>query len=548
MKKLLTILGSFVLTSSGALSVIACQNQPSVVKPTNDPNSEPPQDKPFDESEKDPLQQKKNRIINKLNRFSELTPIIVDSNDFQTVNGDDAFDILKSNFTDFGDDLTLAQTNFNKIEVVDNSTMHYGKLELTANFKGEELINPKTKDNNFSVAVTTNNLKLTNETIQKLNQSLTIVFSKMNLPIAGSNLPIKTILDLIVQFGLFNNVPTVIPTKFDDSDANWKGWQNFVNSLTTLPFVGEFLKDGVIDQTINEKIPLGGTVTVTIKGKYLDILNSLAPDIIHFRNFIIEQHQQQKSQNLLLLLIQYLFDTPRNINNDGFLNVNKNLDSNKGGKIKFTTNLEHILHNLFDGWNNKSNEWSAVRTPISVVVVIKVLLITTTINIKYEKVPVPFWKILALTSGTEGIIDILPINHLKSFVNQLFNYDLNSDLKLTARIIKWDTSFSIPLNKTIQQLIPTMLKVNGHSDEAIADSDVRLTSGKMHIEYQDQPNGEWKLANSVDDLTSALDMRINIDGIGFTVKSINDKTILFKTTNEDLHMIFIPDIDSNILS
>ncbi|WP_424526403.1 lipoprotein [Spiroplasma endosymbiont of Glossina fuscipes fuscipes] len=543
MKKLLTILGSFVLTSSAALSGTVCQNQPSGVKPDNDSNTKHDQvDDPT--TVKDPVQAAKTKIINKLNRFSELTLMIIDSNDFQTVNADDAFNILKNNFTEFGDDLILKQTNFSKIEVVDESVMHCGQLELTADFKGEELVNPKTEDNNFAVAVTTNDLKLTNETIQKLNQSLTIIFSKMDLPISGSSLSIETILGIVTQVGLFDNLPTVIPTKFNNSDLNWRKWQNFINLLTNLPGVGDFLKDGAIDKTIEQNIIIGTTATITIKAKYLDILNSLASDIIHFRNFVVEQRQQQKSQNLLLLLIQYLFDTPRNINDDGFLDVNKDIDSNNGGKIKFGTNLERILHNLFDGWKNKSNEWSAVRTPISVVIAVKVLFVTTTINIKYEQIP-PRWY--QVTSGTEGIIDILPVKHVKSFINQLFNYDLNSDLKLTAHIVKWDFNFSIPLSKEIQQLIPTMLKINGHSETAIANSKVKLTSGKWHIEYQDQPNGEWKLANGVDDLATAFDVRINIDGIGFTVKSINDKTILFKTTNEDLHMIFIPDINSKIL-
>lgn len=544
MKKILTILGTFVLTSSSAFSVTACQNQPSTVKPSDDPNSKHGKDDPTPVVV-DPVQAAKNKIINTLNRFSESTPMIVDSNDFQTVNADNVFDALKDNFTEFSDDLTLSQNNFNKIEIVDKSVVQYGQLELNASFKGEELVNPKTKDNNFTVAVTTNDLKLTNETIQKLNQSLTIIFSKINLPIAGSNLPIENILYIVAEIGLFNNLPTVIPTKFDDSDSNWKKWQNFVNLLIKLSFVDGFLKDGAIDKTINKDIIIGTTATITIKTKYLDILNSLAPDIIHFRNFIIEQRKQQKSQNLLLLLIQYLFDVPRNINNDGFLDVNKDINSNKGGKIKFNTNLEHILHNLFDGWKNKSNEWSAVRTPISIVVVVKVLFVTTTINIKYEQVP-PRWY--QVTSGTEGIVDILPVQQLKSFINQLFDYDLNSDLKLTAHIVKWDFDFWIPLNTQIQQLIPTMLKINGHSDEAIADSEVKLTSGKLHIEYQDEPNGEWKLAKGVDDLGSQhLICELILGGIAFSVEAINDKTILFETTNEDLHIIFIPDINSNIL-
>ncbi|PWF95473.1 lipoprotein [Spiroplasma poulsonii] len=151
MKKLLTILGTLVLTSSSAFSVTACQNQPSTVKPPDDPDHEHGQDVPTPAT--DPIQAAKNKIINKLNRFSELTPMIVDSNDFQTVNADNAFDVLKNNFTEFGDDLTLSQTSFSKIEIVDKSVMHCGQLEVNASFKGEELVNPKTKDNNFAVGL-----------------------------------------------------------------------------------------------------------------------------------------------------------------------------------------------------------------------------------------------------------------------------------------------------------------------------------------------------------------------------------------------------------
>ncbi|WP_338990443.1 hypothetical protein [Spiroplasma endosymbiont of Seladonia tumulorum] len=41
-------------------------------------------------------------------------------------------------------------------------------------------------------------------------------------------------------------------------------------------------------------------------------------------------------------------------------------------------------------------------------------------------------------------------------------------------------------------------------------------------------------------------MRININNIKFKVKSINDPMILLVTTNPDLHLIFIPDIDFKI--
>ncbi|WP_338990445.1 hypothetical protein [Spiroplasma endosymbiont of Seladonia tumulorum] len=54
---------------------------------------------------------------------------------------------------------------------------------------------------------------------------------------------------------------------------------------------------------------------------------------------------------MILLLLQYLFEKPREINNDGFLDVNKNIQSTKNKKenLQFSTNLEHILHNLLEG-------------------------------------------------------------------------------------------------------------------------------------------------------------------------------------------------------
>lgn len=504
MKKILVILSSVILTSSPVFGLSGCAPTPAGHRDI-DTTSGGDNDNNGGSS----VDYEKNRIIKRLTSFSELSPLVVDSDEYQNVNNDAAFSILESKFKEFSDDLMLTQTNFTPIEIAEDGTAHYGELTVVADYKDKELTNPKTKDSNFLIPVATNNLKWTNDTVQKLNKSMTMVLTKMNLPFQGTTLAIGKILSLVTTFHLFDNLPKVIPTSFNADDENWKKWEAFVNNeLMNLPLADEMLKNGEINETIKKDLLLGTTAEIKIKAKYLNILNSLVPDIIHFRNFVLEKREQQKSQNLILLLLQYLFEKPREINNDGFLDVNKNIQSTKNKKenLQFSTNLEHILHNLLEGWKSKSGEWSANRTPISIVVKVDWWISTTTINIKYEKIPASWWQ---LTSGTEGLIDILSIDKIKVFINQLFNYDLTTDLSIKVKLIKWDFNFSIPLNGQIKKLIPSILKISGHSSEAIDNTAVELVSGLVQIEYQDEKGGAWKTATEITDLASALEMRIN---------------------------------------
>lgn len=542
MKKILVILSSVILTSSPVFGLSGCAPTPAGHRDIDITSGGD-----NDNNRGTSVDYEKNRIIKRLTSFSELSPLVVDSDEYQTVNNNAAFSILESKFKEFSDDLMLTQTNFTPIEITEDGTAHYGELTVVADYNDKELTNPKTKDSNFLIPVATNNLKWTNDTVQKLNKSMTMVLTKMNLPFQGTNLAIGKILSLVTTFHLFDNLPKVIPTSFNADDENWKKWEAFVNNeLMNLPLADEMLKNGEINETINKDILLGATAEIKIKAKYLNILNSLATDIIHFRNFVLEKREQQKSQNLILLLLKYLFEKPREINNDGFLDVNKNIQSTKNKKenLQFSTNLEHILHNLLEGWKSKSGEWSANRTPISIVVKVDWLVLTTTINIKYEKIPASLWQ---LTSGADGLIDILSIDKIKAFINQLFNYDLTTDLSIKVKFIKRDFNLPILLNGQIKKLIPSILKISGHSSDAIDNTAIELVSGLVQIEYQDEKGGVWKTATEITDLASALEMRININNIKFKVKSINDTMILLETTNLDLHLIFIPDIDSKIL-
>ncbi|APE75583.1 hypothetical protein [Spiroplasma citri] len=542
MKKILVILSSVILISSPVFAFALCAPTPA-----RHPDIDTTSGGNDDNNGGTSGDYEKNRIIKRLTSFSELLPLVVDSNEYQTVNSDDAFSILKSKFKEFSDDLMLTQTNFTPIEIAEDGTTHYGQLTVVADYKDKELTNPKTNDSNFLIHVATNNLKWANDTVQKLNESITMILSKINLSFQGANLAIGNILSLITSFHLFDSFPKVIPTSFNADDQNWKQWQGFVNELMNLPVADEMLKNGEINETIKKDLVLGTTLEIKIIAKYLNILNSLAPDIIHFRNFVLEKREQQKSQNLILLLLQYLFEEPREINNDGFLDVNQNIPSTKNKKrtLQFSTNLEHILHNLLEGWKSKSGEWSDSRTPISIVVKVDWLFSNTTVNIKYEKIPPGFFQI---TSGTEGLIDILSIDKIKAFINQIFNYDLTTDLSIKVKLVRWDFNFPIPsLSGEIKKLIPSILKISGHSSEAIDNTSIELVSGVVQIEYQDEKDGVWKTAAEITDLKSALEMRININNIKFKVKSNNDTMILLETTNPDLHLISILDINSKIL-
>ncbi|WP_233485656.1 hypothetical protein [Spiroplasma sp. ChiS] len=575
MKKILVILSSVILISSPVFGLNGCAPTPARHRDIDTTSGGDDDNNGGTSGDYE-----KNRIIKRLSSFSELSPLVVDSNEYQTVNSDDAFSILKSKFKEFSDDLMLTQTNFTSIEIAEDGTTHYGELTVVADYKDKELTNPKTNDSNFLIHVATNNLKWANDTVQKLNESITMILSKINLSFQGANLLIGNILSLITSFHLFDSLPKVIPTSFNADDQNWKQWQEFVNELMNLPLVDEIFTTNAeatnqlevktdesnenkeethqsqllhdvasseINETIKKDLVLGTTLEIKIIAKYLNILNSLAPDIIHFRNFVLEKREQQKSQNLILLLLQYLFEEPREINNDGFLDVNQNIPSTKNKKrtLQFSTNLEHILHNLLEGWKNKSGKWSDSRTPISIVVKVDWLFSNTTVNIKYEKIPPGFFQI---TSGTEGLIDILSIDKIKAFINQIFNYDLKTDLSIKVKLVSWDFNFLIPpLSGEIKKLIPSILKISGYSSDAIDNTSIELVSGVVQIEYQDEKDGVWKTAAEITDLKSALEMRININNIKFKVKSNNDTMILFETTNPDLHLIFILDINSKIL-
>ncbi|WP_338990458.1 hypothetical protein [Spiroplasma endosymbiont of Seladonia tumulorum] len=241
----------------------------------------------------------KNRIIKRLTSFSELSPLVVESNEYQNVNNDATFSILESKFKEFSDDLMLTQTKFTPIEIAEDGTAHYGELTVVADYKDKELTNLKTKDSNFLIPVATNNLKWTNDTVQKLNKSMTMVLTKMNLPFQDTTLAIGKILSLVTTFHLFDNLPKVIPTSFNADNENWKKWEAFVNNeLMNLPLANKMLKNGEINETKKKDLLLGTTAEIKIKAKYLNILNSLVPDIIHFRNFVLEKREQQKSQNL----------------------------------------------------------------------------------------------------------------------------------------------------------------------------------------------------------------------------------------------------------
>ncbi len=57
-----------------------------------------------------------------------------------------------------------------------------------------------------------------------------------------------------------------------------------------------------------------------------------------------------------------------------------------------------------------------------------------------------------LTPRKKGLIDIVSNDKIKVFINQLFNYDLTTDLSIKIKLIKWDFNFSIPINGQIKKI------------------------------------------------------------------------------------------------
>ncbi|AHF57259.1 hypothetical protein [Spiroplasma eriocheiris] len=251
-------------------------------------------------------------------------------------------------------------------------------------------------------------------------------------------------------------------------------------------------------------------VKINISGNVGNIINAIAPDLIHFHNFLIQQ-KADKHSNLLLLLIQYLFATPQDTNNDGFAKVDS-------GTTKITSNLDHLVCDLLQPWKTAQGEKFSVNRPIAIDVV------------KYVTMPVYWdkWELTDIELAKVGITNVF-----KNTLNQLFNHDVNKDITVDFSVSVLKEDIHLQLKPLIEKALPTFLLQQGYDENEVNNNNISILSGT--IKFESSTDGEtWLAANDLDDIlkVNVQELRVKLDNLQFKVTSQVDPTISFLTKKD----------------
>lgn len=509
MKKLLSILASTGLMATTAASVVACGPKTPDEKP------------PIDNGEK------KEAVLKKIKEINDNPKSFIFK---EQPKQKDVQDKLEEYLKEFKDVVTFENINFKDISH-NKDEVQNGTLTLNILVNEEKLVNPETKDDNFIFSFNTEENNKINEVLNQLKQGANVNLGdfKVDLGLGEGPIDIKALIDLIGAFGISDLIPTKIPTKFDITDPNWKEWNN---SLETIKALLNQIEDGIFDKELTFKMDMplmeGTDGHVGISTKISDILNSILPDLIHFRNFILEQQGEGK-ENVLLLLIQYLFDKPRDINNDGYAKINQEIkvEGKEDEYIKFETNLEHLLHNILEGWQNENGEmWeNATKTgPLE----IKIWAgDSETWDDAFLKTQIKYQTFKGkglLLPERMGVLDLLPINNIKDFINQLLHYNfLDEDqslpliLKIEAPVIGSKEIEITQLGSLIKDQLGNILNTDKNLEGKLSNWNFDLKQGTLNIEILNSEN-KWISAEKFEDILDARDIRVKLTSNNLEIK------------------------------
>ncbi|WP_368486317.1 lipoprotein [Spiroplasma sp. DGKH1] len=503
MKKLLSILGAVGLTVSGASSVIACNTHKS-----DTPNPEPSKDK---------------RIITKLSSWTNLRPLLFDSKDYQSLTVDNLVNTIANQLPlDETNKVVVKDGTFTNINITDGKVTN-GTVTVSVLRNDKPIVDSTSGKSEFKVYFQTNQIKNARELATEINQkapnSLTKL-SEIKINFNGTQLPLGMILNLIPTFVKLSDLPTKIPTSFDAADPDQKKWNDFVTKLESLP-------GGILDLSFDTEIPLSGAIKLKVAGNVREIINAIAPDLIHFHNFLVAQ-KANEHDNLALLLVQYLFEAPTDINGDGFSAINKD-------KTDLKTNLDNLLCDILQPWQNSAGEVYSVAEPLKLSIL--------SLPVKWDSADDSGFIPKGINLKKFGVDNIL-----RELVTNLMNRNVTEPIKITINNIPiiGKISFDLNLNSIIgDNIMPTMLKNSGY-DSAIVDSNnFQMLAGTLNFEIQKDGSDTWTTTTSIDDILSSdvKNIRMKVTGMQFKVIAKDDANANF-TTDANLDTEFDIDLSS----
>ncbi|AHF58304.1 hypothetical protein [Spiroplasma eriocheiris] len=513
MKKLLACLGALTITTSSASTILACNPGSTSNKTKKDPVV-------------NPIIDKDRKIIKKFTKWTVDSPLLFNSANYQSLKVEDLKQIITNQLPmDKNYEVVLDNETYQPINVK-GTEVNNGSIDVSILHKGMAIADRETKQSVFTVNFLTKEINDAKNFWRDLNEKTPGSVSRLTdfkLNFNGAKMSLKTILGLIPSLVSLGKLPTTIPNSFASEDPNQKQWTEFTNQLTRLPAIGNIMKI-----TFDETFEVASRVKIKISGNVGDIINALAPDLIHFHNFLLSQ-KSENHNNLILSLMQYLFKKPTDINNDGFTKINSQV------KHPITTNLDSIIHNLFQSWQTTTGESSKITEPFKLAAMIKI--------------PIWGWETYQI-KWDRGDIDLgnKNINKMgKDLFSQLLNHDLTKDvsLKIDLGSIIPTIPVSIPLTKLVNSLIPELLVQPDFNNDEITNNNLTILSGKSVFEIT-KDGKNWEAANNIGDILNEAvkDVRLKIENLKLKVTSKNDSTVSFET-NDNMTTTVMLDIDLN---
>lgn len=546
MRKLLSFFGSVSMIMLTANLVICCNDKTKTISNVPNSNSNPDSDADVtpDENANNKLLQKRNeqiKIKNLLIKMVDYNALHLNEEIVWTQDTVITFDVIKNALLSFFVDYDI---DINEVEIIQfsstitlpsitSTTITNGWVDIQVKYQGELIT--EEDQTVFTIEYGSQFLTTAIEILDTLNHGAEVNLA--NLPIYNqlSYGALTNTLKRIISNN-FEEVPTQIPSTFNEDDENWTKWNEWIELLiedfrrSTLPIDINGVYQKTLGPITNED---GYEISSKIEINYRALLDSLLPTIINLKNYINDQYELGVS-DLTLILIKYLFTEPTSYHDDGYADINPNvyLDrSQSKGKYPFANNLEVILHNILEGWSNTEGIFVSTTQPIA-------LSIEVTYGITFN-FPFKFQS----DSTHWGLKDSITQTNILNFINQLFVINSDQTPQLIGSIKKYFTThnFAIPLpiKSTLltEENMFNLLTTIG-IDANIKDK-LRLTWDHLKVKtfYQTSVDGEWNIATTIEDLKLAINVKFELYDNQITLTSLNGLNVITLLPTQPIEVI-----------
>ncbi|PPE05900.1 lipoprotein [Williamsoniiplasma lucivorax] len=430
--------------------------------------------------------------------------------------------------------LNITTKNNEFAQINNQNQIEFGKIDVDVTYNNENV-----SASGWKISYASEFLKQSKDLIHQWDQGVKMEASKIKLPtslpfVGGSE--IGKVLETLGP-AINSLVPSKIPTVFDDNDPDYKKIDGLLKMLNKLPH--DILnKEIKFEKEMIQDTPVGkANIKIVVKTKALDLIKSLIPTIINFKNFV----SNQTNKDLVTNLFKYLTIKPQSYNDDGYGELFENIKNNKGQKVEFKSNLEGILFNLLEIWKDKNGKQMTEGQPIK---------FSFGLGLGNQN-PAEHMVNLAYVAKKIGDVEYQALSKLinpAELLNIIFGLaSIKEDNTITIKIFDL-VPVPLPIGELLKDsLIKMILTMNTDPD---FDKHVDLKINKFASEIQvETPDQKWVVMDQ-SNLQTATGVKFVVKSVSYTLTDKNGSHKIEKTivnNNDKFVFEFIMKLDGSFL-